>query len=219
MITPETTAVLIYATPASAGPNIYTSCLPLMESAKAHGIRLRWLALREGYSGPLYERCRRFLDDHERLHQLGMTHAFVLESPLITFRRSLADMCGMVKDYEPGTLYVEPVTKVSSSYNNPAFLRTLEEEGVPHDSRVLFGHIDAIHNVCQIVLDLSREFLSNTPAMGVATECMLDKKGFAADVGRYAEDVDFLMHLASIYHPGLFKLRPMFLSDSPVTQG
>jgi len=214
MITPETTAVLLSATPASAGHNIYLSCIPLMESAREHNIRLHWLSLREGYSGRLYERYQRFLDNYKALKEQGYTHAFLIDAPLITFRQGLPFMCEMVQGYEPGTLYVEAVRKVYSPYENPAFLKTLEEEGVPHDSRIVFGDLETVKAVSETVLDLSREFLSNAPAMGVAADCMRDKD-FAASVSRYAEDAHFLMLLASIYQPDRFRPLSMFFGDGP----
>ena len=58
--------------------------------------------------------------------------AFLIDAPVITFRQGLPFMCEMVQGYKPDTLYVEAVRKVYSPYENPAFLKTLEEEGVPH---------------------------------------------------------------------------------------
>jgi hypothetical protein len=187
-----------------------------MESARTNGIRLQWLSLREGYSGQLYERYQRFLDKYDTLKQQGFTHAFLIDAPLITFQKPLQDMCEMVKDYQPNTLYAEALRGPNgSTYQGKDFITALQDEGVIHDSRILFGDLETLKAVAEYVLEFSRDFLSGAPPMGTAADCLLDKNDFAVNVGKYAEDAQFLMLLTSIYHPDIFKPIPMFLWDGP----
>lgn len=201
MTNPTSVAVIVFNTPETACGKVYNTCMPLFDSARKHRITLKWLSFREMYYDSCYERHVRLMDSLYSLE--GQSHGLIIQSKN-TFTKPLDKI---LEDFEyiPGTLLVTAPTR-EPSYKRKEFLTTLSEEGVAHDTSIMFGDLPTLKEYSQEILELSMEFLSGSARPGLAMDCVVDNKDFIPNLGKYARDEHLLSQVLSVYYPDKFKV-------------
>lgn len=214
-LTPNKVAYLAVTTPQSSEHTFFQTCEQFMLTARQNGIFLRWLSYRESFHGGVYSKFQRFKDMKPKLEQQGFTHAFVLDAPGDTiFTATPTDTLRAYQDWGANCLPrgvaigVEEVDLPEMPYQGEEFRKVLNEEGLKFSSTKIFGSLDAIEDMFDICIGLSRDFLAEAPQLGIATTLMADRKDFYPNLARYANDAHFLLQLASIYHRNRFCFLP-----------
>ena len=203
MIDTKTTAVLAVSPYAQ---NTYKQADEFIRFARRQRIPLRWLTFQEPYRSKMHNKVHPFQKQADTLQKQGFEYAYIVDITDPQHELYYEGFSRLSKAHIPGKVAFFTERHPSVIYRDTYFLNTLKGEGVVFSPLSIYGRIEDIYNLFDICITLQQEFLAEAVSPGIAEYCLLDRKEFYPKMEKYINDDHFMLSLASIYHPDLFRI-------------